>query len=711
LVVLQGVRVLLAGLLLALLAGLLLALPGSARAEPPAVLGTSYGADVWVGPLEPIAILLSRLPDVAEGRIVVFVGRRDVTALLEVDGNGLVYQPYFEPLPDGISEVAVLLEARDRRWLELDRRPLQVGRPPALEETFEDAGFETSQLDPYLDIAALGQVVEHSNDDLGAPERHRFVKGSAAAGWLSQHVVGGFELNSAVNFFGATFKEEALRFAERGRSAPRFDLSDYLVELRRGDASAQVGHVSYGNHRHLLDFFTSRGVKSELSLHPRVDLAAAALSATSIVGYDNLSGLSKWNNRIAAATLGLQLLQNDYGSARLEGTWMSGTRRSLDDFNVGQITDAEKSLGYGARFVADVWSRVRTDWSWARSRFDNPVDPLLSLGNIEFEGESSWDDALFADVAVDVLKDIPLGGERFATVTVHGSYERIDPLFETLGAFTFADTETIQAGFVADLGGVVVSGQRVWFQDNLDDIEQILKTRSHDTLFSVELPLPYLLGSFEQPSWWLPSAFYSYDRFHEYGSNFPDAGSGFDESAIPDQVNERHEVFLVWSYGLANLAYSYRLAHQDNRQRGRNRDDFRDESHRLDASFQLWESLDVGLGGGYTEQWSRALELTRRTRDLNVFFDWRFFTRWTLSASAFFTLEEDSEDLVRSQAGTLDGQLSYDFALPLPGSRDLPGRVYVRASRQASRFDDDAFDFSQRPRQWMLLVGTSITLF
>jgi len=302
-----------------------LAVPGLARADDLAVVEASYGDGIWVRPTEALEFRLSRLPEPVEGRLVVFVGPRDVSALLRLDGNRVRYEPFFEPHVGNPREVAIFLVTGDDRWIEIDRRPLQVGRPPVLEELFEDAGLEESQIDPYFDVAAVSQVVEHSNDAFGDPPRHLFVKGSAQAGWTSRHVGHGFEATSSANFVGATFKEEALRFAERGRTAPRFDLSDFLVDVRRDRGSVQVGHIAYGNQRHLMSGFASRGVQANLLLHPRVDLSAVALSGTRIVGYDNLSGLSKSDNRIGAATVGLQLLQDDRASARLEGTWMSGS--------------------------------------------------------------------------------------------------------------------------------------------------------------------------------------------------------------------------------------------------------------------------------------------------------------------------------------------------------------------------------------------------
>ncbi|MBC7999355.1 MAG: hypothetical protein IAF58_15500, partial [Leptolyngbya sp.] len=84
------------------------------------------------------------------------------------------------------------------------------------------------------------------------------------------------------------------------------------------------------------------------------------------------------NNNVIAATLGYQLVKNDFGGIRLEATMMDGKRPAVSDFNEGQVVDAEKSRGFGFRlFGTDNSGRLRVDFGYARSTFTNPPDRQL----------------------------------------------------------------------------------------------------------------------------------------------------------------------------------------------------------------------------------------------------------------------------------------------------------------------------------------------
>jgi hypothetical protein len=677
-----------------------------AVADPVAVADASFGGDRWLRRDEPIEITLSRLPAPGEGRLAVFVGPRDVTALVTVEGATLRYEPSFTLHETGASEVTVYLVTPDEQWVELDRRALQVK---------SRAGFEESQLDPHLDVSLESLLTEQHSDDFEEPERHSYLKGTLQGGWTSRHQIDGTEITTYGNLVGASFQEEALRFGEEGREAPRLDLSDYFAEVRRGDTAVQLGHFSYGNHRHLLSSFSSRGIQALAKPHPRLDFTSAFFNATSIVGYNNFAGVESSEHMISASRLGLQLLEDHpFGNARLEGSWMSGSRESRSDFNAGQITDAEKSWGYGARFFGDLfWNRLHTDASWARSRFDNPADPFQELNGQSFNGDTTTENARYGSAALDLIQNLRLRGERYANLSVFASHERIDPQFKSLGTFTFSDMEINVYGFNADLAGIQLQAQKSFSEDNLDEIPQILKTRSRDTLVTVQVPLPYLV-SYESPPFWLPTLAYTYNRVHQYGVNGdeldPDL-SGFAASSIPDQVDERHDAVVSWSWGAWNLGYHYLRGHQDNLQEGRDIDDFRDETHDVNLGLQAFETVYVSLGASRTQQWNRALELRRRTLGLNASLDWQFLPSWTFSAMAQKTRETQSGDLVATDSSSLDAQLAYQFVLPAVRGYRVPGRVYLRWSRQSNRFRDDTFGLEQRPSQWQLLMGMSVSLF
>jgi hypothetical protein len=233
------------------------------------------------------------------------------------------------------------------------------------------------------------------------PERPTFTDATTESGFESELKWGEFTLQSRASFLGVTFQPEALRFGELQEAAPQFDLSEYQMDAIWGPLQFSMGHQCYGNHPFLLDNFCSRGMTLKAKLSDRIDVSVNSMSATSIVGFSNFSGLNDFNNNITAATLGIQAVKNNFGGIRLEATMMSGERKPIGDFNEGEVIDAEKSRGFGFRlFGSDNSGRLRFDVGYARSRFTNPPDPQLTGGE-EIE-EPPIDEGVDEDPIIEV---------------------------------------------------------------------------------------------------------------------------------------------------------------------------------------------------------------------------------------------------------------------------------------------------------------------
>jgi hypothetical protein len=129
---------------------------------------------------------------------------------------------------------------------------------------------------------------------------------------------------------------------------------------------------------------------------------------------------------------------------RLETVWMKGSRAAVNNFNVGEIVDAEKSEGVGVRVTGnDDTGRFKADAGFANSTFTNVTanDPQLNAGLDIVPQDVVNKNAWYAEASYDLLKDIPLGGDssRTLSATINVRTERIDPQFGTLGASIQAD--------------------------------------------------------------------------------------------------------------------------------------------------------------------------------------------------------------------------------------------------------------------------------
>lgn len=237
----------------------------------------------------------------------------------------------------------------------------------------------TSTFKPRFNINVKSQLLEQSIGDAQPSERPTFTDATVETGFESEITSGTFTLQTKFSMLGVTFQPEALRFGELGERAPNFDLSEYQLDAKWGPVQFTMGHLCYGNHPFLLNSICSRGMTLKVNFTDRIDLSINSMSANSIVGFDNMTGLDQLSqNNVTAATLGFQLIKNDFGGIRLEATVMDGKRPAVSNFNEGQVVDAEKSRGFGVRlFGTDNSGRLRIDVGYARSTFTNPPDRQL----------------------------------------------------------------------------------------------------------------------------------------------------------------------------------------------------------------------------------------------------------------------------------------------------------------------------------------------
>ena len=111
----------------AILAVALLGLPaGSLGAQDSLVVTPLHNATAWVRPDAGLELRLTRRLGVAEGRLAVFAGHIDLSALFVPLGDRLVYRASGMPLPSGRSELVVYLVSPEGDWRRSEER--RVGK-------------------------------------------------------------------------------------------------------------------------------------------------------------------------------------------------------------------------------------------------------------------------------------------------------------------------------------------------------------------------------------------------------------------------------------------------------------------------------------------------------------------------------------------------------------------------------------------------------
>lgn len=689
---------------LLLLAGLPLLAAARSAAED-LVVAAGWDESAFVGRKDRLLLRTSRPLRGDEGRLAVVVGALDLSDLLRAEPGGLSYGPGPVPLPSGEHDVVVYRVAGASEWTELARFKLKVRAR---------AGFDSATVAPVADLANKGQVSEGHRPDSAAPAREIFQDLTAQLGWRTEHVRGDFAIRTNVNVTGVSFRNEALRFGTLGEEAPKVDLAAYGLEIQKGWAKAALGQVSFGTQRHLVNGFASRGLALTLSPGKVVSLAVGGMNGSSIVGWDNFSGLSTAEHQMWAATLGLELLPSRPGGFRLELSGLDGSVQPIAGFTQGAVQSAEKSQGGAARLLfSDTAQRLRLEAGFARSRFRAAEDPQLEEGLPVRSIPDKTRNARFADVTVTPFPVITISETTQAAFSVLLRHERVDPQYRSVAAFAQADRLQNGLDVNGSLGPLTLTGSFLWTEDNLDEVPSILKTKTNRVAGSLGVALPSLFGNAEKQAPWLPVLTLNAEETHQYGASVPVNADAL-EAFIPDQVGSVAGAQLAWQAGIFQLGYRYGWSFQDNRQTGREGADLRNRTHGVSAGVSPFGT--VGLRVELALERADNLETGRtdEVRRLGGSLTWQVFKDTNLAVNASTTLGRDVERTSESDSKELAAELSQGFRfgklLPL-SSEGVRGRAFLRyASRLSSSFDA-TFGFDSSTSGWQWNTGVALSLF
>jgi hypothetical protein len=530
--------------------------------------------DEWISPVSKVRFTLDEGVAVTEGNYAILLGTTDVTALFHQTASGeFQYTSTVLPLPSGESVLKVF-RIDGKEWIEIGQASLRI---------LTDAGYESSETNPRLDISVDSQLDEGHSEDAGEPERSRYTDVTMNAGLSLERARGDTSVRSDINLVGSSVQEQALRYFEKGDEAAKVDLSDYVVELNKGDSTFTLGHSSFGQNPLLISSISNRGMTFRHRFSDSFDFSLASQNGSSIVGFNNLLGLRSFDHNISGGTLGYEVIASRPGAFRMEVSYVTAEIQSDLNFDVGEVPDAEESAGYGIRLLGSSESgRFRGELNYARSAYTNPEDAALNQGIDDVVAVNETTNSAYrVNLGYDILTGNTTGDSTPISLTMSLRHERIDPLYKTLAAFPSADVLKSQLEFVSQIGTLSLQLQHTWMEDNLDDLASILKTKTESTVFSAVYDFSELAGD-ESLIWLWPSASLSLNRVRQYAGNNPDADiSGFNgRSHLPDQNNVSGDLGLSWNLDNWGLAYTYSYSNQDNRQVGREQDDFKTDEVR-----------------------------------------------------------------------------------------------------------------------------------
>ncbi|MEM7049956.1 MAG: hypothetical protein AAF604_09855 [Acidobacteriota bacterium] len=672
----------------------------TAAQTPSPITASARWSDAWLPSDEPIVLELSRLPQLGEGRLALVLGNLDVTDVFQRRGTTWTFRPELAVLPAGESELVLYQVADQGSWQELSRLPVKV---------LTRRGFESRQVTPRLDLQSEGLLDSGGDAEAGAETGLRDVGGQIDL--QGQLVRNGWNLRFGANVLATTDRQRALRFASEGEDAPRADLASYALRLARGRTALEVGHLTWGRHPQLIDSFSTRGVAVSLPMGRALRFAGGAFAGSSLVGWDNPLGLSESDHQLVAGRLEIEARPAQPGALTFGVTFLDGSKRPLPGFNQGVIDDREESSGLGLAVDARGWDgRLRFTGRWAESEFVNPADPALAQGADLVAVRPETREGRSASLAVDLLRDVAVGPRHRLGGTLELRHEQTDPQYRSLGALgILADRRHDQATLNGTLGPVALSVSHSEARDNLDDIPSILTTRTDRDAASLTLPLADLPA---ERAPWLPMLSAAFDRTHQRGDGIP-VDSGFNASHVPDQVSDNRNLGLEWSGARWRLGWMVNGSDQDNRQPGRQGNDFETRVQEVNGWFSLNPKIDLGIALGLEASDSQATGEETENQRIGLDLAWRPAERWAFAARLSLNdgeiLAPDGRAESESFTGNAEG--TYRFEHRRGEHHGIGGQLFLRFSSQAYEAVDRRFSLFEDRDSWTLRAGINLSLF
>lgn len=695
---------------------------GIAQNEPITV--TASFADQEIASNERIELNLNNALTEKDGSLAVFIGTTDVTSLFLPEDKIYSYQPGIFPLPIGENQMSVYLINKNGDWKDLAEFSLNVKESISDETIAENESQEENaeseeqikeiEFTPNVALNIKGQNQTLSFPQESAPERNPFTD-LAGQGTINFKVTKrGWTFNNQFEFAGSSFKQEALRFGELQNEAPNIDLSSYLIELSKGRFKFNLGHVSFGSNRHLLNSFSSRGFTLTIPIGKQNDFTFAAANGTSIVGYDNFLGISRKKHSLISGTFAREFFKERPNGLRFEFSVMRGSLLPLTDFNQGELNDAEKSLGFGFKVLgSDKKQRLRYELGFTRSKFTNPNDPNLEQEFEVTEVKPETKNARYGEVSFDFLQGLKLWREKKLKLTGTFRHEEIAPLFRSIGAFTQADRNKNQFEITGNFGEINFGFGNLRERDNLDEIASILRTLNRRQNIIIGVPLNSFFTG-EKPIKWLPTVSYTFDLTHQFGAFLPNAGLFTDESQVPDQKSYNQAFNAQWMISENfTIGYVHTRAFQDNRQIGREIADLASASNGVTVSYKPFESLGFDFDFAKERQKSFELQKIDRTFRLGTRATWQnaLFKNSILSGGFSFTLAGDTGNLSDTRNGEFDAQWAYNFSLGEKKFKKMSGQFFVRYANRYGDSIDRQFFFNSINKSQAFNFGLTFNLF
>jgi hypothetical protein len=644
---------------------------------------------------------LNRPMRAEDGRLVVIVGQSDLSAQTHINGTRVSLALHGERLVAGDLEVVTYVTSAPDHWRELGRFMFR---------RLTRTGFESATVRPKLDLQTDGQLGARLPPNTPPVVRDGVYHDlSLNGGWEAALRRGNTNFAAQGLLLGASREEARLRNAQMGGNAPAVDLASYSLQFTRQPLVVALGHVGLGTHRHLVNQFRSRGVSAQARLGTRLHATLAGVAGSEIVGWDDPLGLRRPSHRILSGSLGIEAAPTRPGLLRLELSALEGSQQPIPAFNQGAITDRQTSGGFGGQLNAALPSgRVRLSAGVARSRFSNPLDPLLNGDTTVVRVLPETRNARFGELTLDALRGVRIGPTS-ANLSLAARHERVDPQYKSVAMQLQANRQQNVIEAHGSLDALQVQFAVTQERDNLDDISSLLTTRSRGGSLNAVLPLPQLLRA-SPAAWWWPSLTVGWQTLSQIGDALPADGGFRFVFQVPNQRTSNLTLGVAWQRQGWNVAGRYNHSLVDNRQLERERSDFATDAYGVTLGLSVAQRLTLAID--LAREGMHNIELEQHMRNERVSFqaDWRPAGHLALNGAGSLVTSRNPMTTQRARNTEFRIEASQGFNLYARPAGGSQARVFLRYVRAASALRMTG-TLQPETQRWTVNSGLSLRVF
>jgi hypothetical protein len=705
----------------------------------------SFANQPYVSPEERVELLLARTLNESEGQLAVFIDATDVSSLFTLDGLRLRYNSKLWPLPLGESTMTVYLVSENNEWKEAARFTLRVGasavdaaaEESAVRANFVKAGYSSrfhfafpekltdmdESLDgrqetapstqpekkkgkmkfaPSLALTAPSQPAQ-STFPGPKPARATFIDLGMQASIKNDSAYGIFSTQSEFNFAGSS----VATLDAKGKPAPKVDLSSYLIHVQTGKLKYDVGAISYGTQRYLINGFSSRGISITVPFLKRFDFSAAAMNGTQVVGFGNFLGLNSSKHQLVSGTLGVEFFPEQPGEFRLEVGALNAYRQPSNGVNRAAVTDLERSHGVDVRLIAnDKEGRFHYEIDFTRSFFFNPKDSSLSQGDNLTPLPSFTRDAGYLEASYKILRNYSLTKTKKANLEVTLNKEYVASGFASLGASPVADNAHYELSVKGSINEIVASFQRANSRNNLREITSQPRVLGGTIRFDLTAPASALLNR-TKSSPWLPTLAFGFNRLHN--SAIPvKAGIELDSSLVKDSLITEEKFNAGWQVKKFNWSYNVTRTFTDNRLKS-------PETNNLvhTGAFGIaaaGNKLNFTLNLMQTSSANKITGVIDRTYSVGPQLTWQFTKHMNMTANLAQTIAGNAARTNHSRNTGFDGSWNYQFARG-QGLKKVSPQFSIRYSNTYSHSLDRIQPTNTLTKHQALIANLGVTFF